>query len=526
MLMMLTKRTTILPLAAALLGCLALPTAAQSKPTPAASLRPADNSERIRRIEQNTAVISLGENKPPLKLSLHELMDKFDVPGLSIAVIDNFEIVWVKAYGVIGADSKTPVTPKTLFQAGSISKPVTVAAALSMVEAGKLSLDQNVNDQLKSWKVPDNEFTQTQKVTLRRIMSHTAGLTIHGFPGYDVDAPLPTVVQVLNGEKPANTAPVRVDAIPGTKAVYSGGGVTIEQLLMTDVSGKPFPTLLRETVLDKVGMPDSSYEQPLPPARAAATAWGTYVNGEPVHGKWHIYPEMAAAGLWTTPTDLAHFAIEIALSKNGKSNCILSQKMTNEMLTPVLDEVGLGFFLEKENPDVFGHSGADEGFQALLTMNYDTGNGVVIMADSDNGIAVAGQLLRSVAREYNWNYKLDEDATLELYLIALASGPSAALERFDQIKTAHSPNHAMDEGVLNTLGYQLLSDGKTSDAIAVFQKNVQDHPQSSNVYDSLGEAYMKAGQKDLAIQNYEKSLQLDPKNTNAVDMLKKLKEPK
>jgi len=524
--MMLTKRATILALAAALLGCLALPTAAQSKPTPAASLRPADNSERIRRIEQNTAVISLGENKPPLKLSLHELMDKFDVPGLSIAVIDNFQIVWVKAYGVIGADSKTPVTPKTLFQAGSISKPVTAAAALSMVEAGKLSLDQNVNDQLKSWKVPDNEFTQTQKVTLRRLMSHTAGLTIHGFPGYDVDAPLPTVVQVLNGEKPANTAPVRVDAIPGTKAVYSGGGVTIEQLLMTDVSGKPFPALLRETVLEKIGMSDSSYEQPLPPARAAATAWGTYVNGKPVHGKWHIYPEMAAAGLWTTPTDLACFAIEIALSKNGKSNRILSQKTTNEMLTPVLDQVGLGFFLEKENPGVFGHSGADEGFQALLTMNYDTGNGVVIMADSDNGIAVAGQLLRSVAREYNWNYKLDEDPIAELYLIALANGPSAALERFDEIKSAHSPDHAMDEGVLNTLGYQLLSDGKTSDAIAVLQRNVHDHPQSSNVYDSLGEAYMKAGQKNLAIQNYEKSLQLDPKNTNAVDMLKKLKEPK
>jgi CubicO group peptidase (beta-lactamase class C family) len=524
--MTLTKRTIHFALAAALLGSFALSARAQSTSAPPASPGAADNSDRIQRIEQNTAVISLGENKPPLKLSLRELMDKFDVPGLSIAVIDHFQIVWVKAYGVIGAGSKTPVTPKTLFQAGSISKPVTAAAALSMVEAGKLSLDQNVNDQLKSWKVPDNEFTQTQKVTLRRLMSHTAGLTIHGFPGYDVDAPLPTVVQVLNGEKPANTAPVRVDSVPGTQAVYSGGGVTIEQLLMTDVSGKPFPALLRETVLEKIGMSDSSYEQPLPPARAAATAWGTYVNGKPVHGKWHIYPEMAAAGLWTTPTDLAHFAIEIALSKNGKSNRILSQKMTNEMLTPVLDGVGLGFFLEMDNPGVFGHSGANEGFQALLTMNYDTGNGVVIMADSDNGMAVAGQLLRSVAREYNWNYKLDEDATLELYLIALASGPSAALERFDQIKTAHSPNHAMDEGVLNTLGYQLLFDGKTSDAIAILQRNVQDHPHSSNVYDSLGEAYMKAGQKELAIQNYENSLQLDPKNTNAVDMLKKLKEPK
>ena len=261
--------------------------------------------------------------------------------------------------------------------------------------------------------------------------------------------------------------------------------------------------------------------------RAVATAWGTYVNGKPVHGKWHIYPEMAAAGLWTTPTDLAHFAIEIALSKNGKSNRILSQKMTNEILTPVLDTAALGFFLEKDNPGAFGHDGADEGFQALLTMNYDSGKGVVIMADSDNGIAVAGQLLRSVAREYDWNYKIGEDATLDLYLDRSRERPqSAALERFDQIKTAHSPDHAMDEGLLNTLGYQLLSEGKSSDAIAVFQRNVQDHPQSSNAYDSLGEAYMKAGQKEFGHSKLREVLAARPQNTNAVDMLKKLKEPK
>ena len=322
-------------------------------------------------------------------------------------------------------------------------------------------------------------------------MSHTGGLTVHGFPGYDFDAPLP-LVQVLNGEKPANTAPVRVDFIPGTKFRYSGGGVTVEQLLMMDVSGKPFPVLLREAVLDKIGMADSRYEQPLPPTRAAATAGGTYGDRKPVHGKWHIYPEMAAAGLWTTPTDLAHFAIEIALSKNGKSNRILSQKMTNEMLTPVLEDAGLGFFLDKQNPGQFGHNGADEGFQALLTMNVETGKGIVIMANSDNGISVGGQLLRSVAREYGWNYKLGDDVTVELYLVALAKGSSVAIERYEAIKKASSADHKMDEQILNSLGYRLLSVGKTSEAIAVLQRNAQEYPQSGNVYDSLGEAYMKA----------------------------------
>jgi CubicO group peptidase (beta-lactamase class C family) len=521
--MLLAKCVTTCALAAALSSFIT-PSASAQSAMPSIANQPANTAERIHRIEQNAAVVPQAEGKPPITLSLPDLMEKFKVPALSIAVIDNFQIVWAKGYGVVAPDSKSPVTTKTLFQAGSISKPVAATAALHMVEHGKLVLDENVNDKLKTWKVPDNEFTQTEKVTLRRLMSHTAGLTVHGFPGYDVDAPLPTIVQILNGEKPANTAPIRVDIVPGTKFRYSGGGVTIEQLLMTDVSAKPFPVLLRETVFDKIAMPDSSYEQPLPPSRAAATAGGAYWDGKPVHGKWHVYPEMAAAGLWTTPTDLAHFAIEIALSKNGKSNRVLSQKMTNEMLTPVLEEAGLGFFMDKQNPGQFGHNGADEGFQALLTMNANTGKGLVIMADSDNGISVADFVLRSVATEYSWNHKFGDNLQSELVLLALVNGSPAALQRYDELKKG-SAEH-LNEGILNSLGYMLLSSGKSSEALAVFQRNVQEYPKSGNVYDSLGEAYMKNGQKDLAIENYEKSLQLDPKNENAVEMLKKLKEMK
>jgi len=336
-----------------------------------------------------------------------------------------------------------------------------------------------------------------------------------------VDALKPSVVQVLNGERPANTEPVRVDTVPGTKSRYSGGGVTIEQLLMTDVTGKSFPDLMRETVLDRIGMSDSSYEQPLPANRAASTAGGAYGDGKPVHGKWHVYPEMAAAGLWTTPTDLAKFAIEIALSKQGKANHVLSQKMTQEMLTPVMDDVALGVFLDKDNPGQFGHNGADEGFQALLTMNADTGNGVALMADSDNGISVMNEVLNRVAKEYGWKYKTQEDPGSQLFLIANLRGTAAALAQYDSLKAQDKSK--VNEGMLNGLGYRLLYGGKEADGLMVFQKNVQEYPQSSNVYDSLGEAYMKTGQKDLAIQNYEKSLQLDPKNNNAVEQLKKLK---
>src|SRR5215469_15448393 len=216
------------------------------------------NEARISRIEAVVVDLPMGENEPPLRLDLQRLMELYKVPGLSIAVIDNFQIVWTKAHGVIESGSKTPVTPKTLFQAGSISKPVAATGALYLVEHGQLSLDENVNQKLKTWKVPENEFTKQEKVTLRRLMSHTAGLTVHGFPGYDINDPRPTLVQILNGEKPANTPPIRVDLVPGTQVRYSGGGVTIEQQLMIDVTGKPFPTFMREILLDKIGMTDSS----------------------------------------------------------------------------------------------------------------------------------------------------------------------------------------------------------------------------------------------------------------------------
>ena len=481
-------------------------------------------SGRFQRVESTTIEVDGRPGDAPVRLSLPELMKTYAVPGLSLVVIENYKIVDTKAYGVIEQGSKIPVTPKTLFQAGSISKPVAAAGALSLVEQGKLALDEDVNRKLKTWKVPENEFTKTEKVTLRRLMSHTGVLTVHGFPGYDIDDARPTLVQVLDGEKPANTAAIRVDIVPGTQERYSGGGVTIEQLLMTDVTGKAFPALMRKLVLDKIGMSDSSYEQPLPAERAAMTAGGTSMDGKSVHGRWHIYPEMAAAGLWTTPTDLAQFAIEIALSKQGKSNRVLSQRMTEEMLTPVKGEAGLGLFLEKDNPGQFGHNGADQGFQALLTMNASTGNGVAMMANSDNGISLMNAVLRRVVKEYGWNYKIPFDSSDELFLVAKVDGVAAALDRYEAIKQTTKISPKEDEANINAFAYRLLFSGSESDAVRVFERNVTQYPQSSNVYDSLGEAYAKVGEKEKAIQNYEKSLALDPKNDNARERLKKLKE--
>ena len=295
-----------------------------------------------------------------------------------------------------------------------------------------------------------------------------------------------------------------------------------------DVTGEPFPQFMRETVLDKIGMHDSTYEQPLPPARAALAASGTHADGKVVRGKWHVYPEMAAAGLWTTPSDLARFAIEIALSKQGKANHVLSETMTQQMLTPQIENVGLGFFLGgKNNPGQFGHNGSDDGFQAILTMFSDSGRGVVVMANSDNGVTVGNYFIKSVAREYAWNNTPEKEPAADvLMLIADLRGTAAAMQKYSQIQKSGSSEYELDEGTLNQLGYHLLQADRKEDAVQVFKRNVEDYPKAWNPYDSLGEAYAAAWQKDLAIQNYEKSIELNPKNQNGIDRLKKLREPK
>jgi CubicO group peptidase (beta-lactamase class C family) len=375
---------------------------------------------RRQRIEQRLVPLLPGGSRAPTWLSLADMMHLLHVPGLSVAVIDHFQIVWTQGYGVARAGTGTPVTPQTRFEAGSVSKAVAAGGALRLVERGQLTLDEDVNRRLKSWQVPENEFTQREKVTLRRILSHTAGTTVHFFPGYAVGEPRPTLVQVLDGRSPANTAPVRVTSVPGTAWHYSGGGACIEQLLMTDVTGEPFPRIMRENVFGPLGMSSSTYEQPLPDSLAPVAASGTEPDGTQVPGRWHVYPEMAAAGLWTTPTDLAKYALEITAAEQGRSTRLLSQAMAHEMLSPQFprvaeptwgdkqnpDRMGLGFFLGDSTHALrFGHIGDDKGFSTILIMFGDTGQGAAIMANSELGIVVANFLLHNIAREYGWNFE-------------------------------------------------------------------------------------------------------------------------
>ncbi len=334
--------------------------------------------------------------------SIADRMKFYKVPALSIAVIKDFKIDWARAYGIKDLETNEPATTETLFQAGSISKSVNAMVAMKKVEQGRLTLDEDINNKLTSWKLPDNEFTTKKKVTLRSLLSHTAGTTVHGFPGYAITDKVPTLQQVLDGESPANTAPVRVDLEPGTRFRYSGGGTTITQLAIMDIEKKPYPEIARETVLKPLGMNNSTYSQPLPSDWRRKAATGYKADGREVEGKIHIYPEMAAAGLWTTPTDLARFAIELQLTLAGRPHKILTKESVEAMTSPLLDEVGLGFFIQKHGKAIyFGHGGSDEGFRAELLVSKDKGYGVAVMVNSDNG-QILREVIRGVAHEYGW----------------------------------------------------------------------------------------------------------------------------
>lgn len=336
-------------------------------------------------------------------------LERFRVPGLSWALIDGGEIVHRGSAGVLDADHPEPVTSRSLFQACSISKPIAVFAMLRLVDRGLLDLDEDVNRRLTSWQLPPTGDWQPV-VTLRQLASHSAGLTVHGFPGYRHDDELPTLTQILDGVRPTNTFGVRVDIVPGTQFRYSGGGTLVLQQLLEDVTGTPFRQLARELVLDPLGMSDSDYAQPLPTELHSRAATAHDELGRPVDGRWHTYPELAAAGLWTTPSDLATFALAVQRSYGAAEGAPLSPELARELLTPQvpagdriggLDQLGLGLFLGDDGTR-FGHSGGNEGFKCHLLAYRDRGQGAAVMTNGDNGAWVVQRTLATIALAYGW----------------------------------------------------------------------------------------------------------------------------
>lgn len=360
-------------------------------------------NKRLTRITESLRPETPFKNKYSGPASLHERMKKTNSPGVSIAVINDWKIESAQGFGLKEWGKPDAVNDKTLFQAASISKPVFTLAVMRLAQEGKIDLDRDINGYLRSWKIPSSNGWQPF-VTLRHIFSHTAGLTVHGFPGYLRSCQVPSVEEILCGQSPANTDPVVVNALPGMGFRYSGGGFTVAQLVITEVLGISFPEFMREFLLAPLGMEDSTYEQPLPTEREVYAATGHPQNNAAINGKWHVYPEMAAAGLWTTPTDLAKLGIEMQRTLKGEGSGIFTRDSITTMVTPCIkDQMGIGFMLEGNNESRrFCHSGWNEGFVGKMTFYRDSGKGSVIMVNSNDGYPLLDEIERAIACEYSW----------------------------------------------------------------------------------------------------------------------------
>jgi CubicO group peptidase (beta-lactamase class C family) len=341
---------------------------------------------------------------------IEAVMAEHYIPGASVAVIDGGEIAWAESYGVLEAGKAAPVSAETRFQAASISKPVAALAALGLVQEGRLALDEDIRGYQTSWRLPENDGWQP-RVTLRQLLSHSGGITVTGFLGYPTGARVPTLRQVLDGEKPANSAPILVDTVPGLHFRYSGGGYTILQRLIEDVTGKPFWQVLQERILEPAGMVNSTYRYPLPEAWQEAAASGHRSDGDPLAGKWHTYPESAAAGLWTTPLDLARLIVLLERTLRGEAEQILSRSMLEEMFSPQIalrgigldGWEGLGVFITGEGDDLYcGHGGSNEGYRSQFIIRKGKGQAGIIMTNADSGDDLNDEWLGTIALEYGW----------------------------------------------------------------------------------------------------------------------------
>ncbi len=356
--------------------------------------------ETIKKVETSLAPrIIYGDTIP--RWSIEDRMNHSRAKGLSIAVIRDYKIEWAKGYGWADEAAQRKVNTSTRFQAASISKSLNSLGILKLAEQGKLDPEADINDYFTTWKFPYDSLSKNKKITTHNLLSHTAGLGIHGFPGYKRSDALPTVQQILDGEKPTNTKAVRSLFEPGKQFKYSGGGTTVTQLLLTTITGKKYADYMQEEVLKPLGMTNSSYQQP--PSDTTNLATGYYQSGNPVKGKYHVYPEQAAAGLWTTPTDLAKYIIECQLALEGRSHKVLSPAMMKKRLTPYIDTAAaLGVFIENRGgTKFFTHNGGNEAFLCTSFGSMNGGNGVVIMINGED-FGVISELLNSVAQVYDW----------------------------------------------------------------------------------------------------------------------------
>lgn len=373
--------------------------------------------DKIRAVEQGlvefttpAALFAADEAAYAGSLSLSDRMAHYKVPGVSVAVVSDFALEWARGYGVLRSGGDAAVTTSTLFQAASTSKLVAATIVLHYVDDGSLDLDQDVNLYLKSWQLPENEFTRENKVTLRLLLTHQAGLPETNFPQKE-GAPDPTLVQVLNGELPAMNKPAVVEMLPGSKWQYSNIGYVVIQQVLEDVVGKPYSVMAREVVFEPLKMKNSTFVYPLEQALRDREAMPHDADGilrEPAIGP----PALAQGGLVTTPSDLALFAAELMSAYAGRSHRVVSREAARLMLSRQVDldpamfgvplNQGLGPFIHGEGAGfVFVLPGSNfPGMNCWLLGFPETGNAVVVMTNGAMGEVLAMEVISAVNREY------------------------------------------------------------------------------------------------------------------------------
>jgi CubicO group peptidase (beta-lactamase class C family) len=341
--------------------------------------------------------------------SITDRMQHYKVMGLNIAVIDNYQIEWAKGYGMADTSEMRFVAANTLFQAGSVSKSLNALGVLKLADDNKIDLNTDINTYL-SWKFSYDSISHGKKITPIQLIGHTSGLSIRGFDGYDRGDTIPTIVEIIEGKKPANSPPIRSLYEPGLRFEYSGGGSTVSQLMIADVAKMSYDKFMQENILKPIGMKNSFFGVPDKTKKKLELATAYSPTGAELPGKYKIHPEMAAAGLWTTPTDIARFIIESQLSYEGRSNKVLSNKTTRLMLDPYVATNstslpkygGLGVFVEEKNGEkYFLHKGGNVGFVCIYYGSMDGGKGIAVMINSNND-KILQEVVNSVAQVYNW----------------------------------------------------------------------------------------------------------------------------
>jgi CubicO group peptidase (beta-lactamase class C family) len=368
--------------------------------------------KRIKAVENGLLRTVVFKGEDPERMKISDRMAFYRVPGVSIAVIDKYAVEWAQGYGAERAGTDLPITSDLLFQAASVSQSVTAWSILHFVEQGKIRLDEDVNTSLKSWKIPESSVTSETKTTPRHLMSHCAGLISLRLAGYPFGKAMPTVLDVLRGQKPSDSPGVYVYKKPGTEVQKSELGYAVLHQLLEDTEGKPFHEILAETVLQPLRMEQSTFEIPLPDIMRTKTVAGHTRQGDPVREGWFYYPVAAASGLWSTPSDISRFAIDVMRTAIGQSQTVVSPESARMMLTPQLGNQGLGFEVFDAGENLyFSQRGSTEGYECCLVAYPSRGQGAVIMANSDNGAYLIDEILRSISDAYKWPHFIPEIKT-------------------------------------------------------------------------------------------------------------------